>query len=293
MYKNKIFWSSAVAIISIITIATSAEAQNHDSGGTGTGSPISVPIDTLNGSGIPNITTVDLGTGIITGGGLDTPVSFGSSSGSAPGSGSASGSGSGSGASSGSGSGSGSGAGSGSASGDSEGLGEGSIAENQGEDGKFGLDNSGNNTVCTSKICLKADGKAQKITLNDAAELLEKNLDDSLNLLEAAELAAETGVSDELGVAATNRSQDQNARRIARNSNTRRNVSDADPRRIARQNSPHGCGRSCANPDIPTVEARQFQQREIEAREVVERQLAETQKFIEQVNKIDPEKNIW
>lgn len=56
-------------------------------------------------------------------------------------------------------------------------------------------------------------------------------------------------------------------------------VANAAPRRIARRGTLSDL-RTCPNPAI-------------EAREIVEKQLSESKKFIEQVNQIELEKNIW
>ena len=58
-------------------------------------------------------------------------------------------------------------------------------------------------------------------------------------------------------------------------------LADSAPRRIARRSADNaGATRACINPVF-------------EAREIVERQLIETEKFIEQVNEIEPQKSIW
>ncbi|MEL6579854.1 MAG: hypothetical protein AAFQ14_08880 [Cyanobacteria bacterium J06621_12] len=58
-------------------------------------------------------------------------------------------------------------------------------------------------------------------------------------------------------------------------------LADAGPRRIARRSAVSNQDvRACVNPVF-------------EARDLVERQLAESEKFIEQVNQIEPQKNIW
>ena len=130
-----------------------------------------------------------------------------------------------------------------------------------------------------TSACLKAEGDPQKISLNDAAELLEITLDDSVDTLVAAQ--------KEGSQANTIAKDPAEPRRISRN--VRRNT---DARRIVRNSD--RCASGCVNPQRPTVEARQADNRKIaEARKVVDRQIEESQKFIEQVNSIDPEKNIW
>ena len=58
-------------------------------------------------------------------------------------------------------------------------------------------------------------------------------------------------------------------------------LAEAGPRRIARRSAvSDGSARACVNPVF-------------EAREIVEQQLVETEKFIEQVDRIEPQKNIW
>lgn len=139
---------------------------------------------------------------------------------------------------------------------------------------------------CSTKICLDQNGnEPTEVTLNDVAEILENNLQDSLNKLATAENADQVA-------------SDSGPRRIARRSGSGNpsacgcaNATDSSPRRIARKDSSinaSGCG--CANPDF---EDRVLESRVIEARETVEKQLDESKKFIEQVNRIEPDKNIW
>ncbi|MGD1921204.1 MAG: hypothetical protein ACFCAD_21345, partial [Pleurocapsa sp.] len=151
---------------------------------------------------------------------------------------------------------------SGSGSGSGAGAGDGTVASENGE-------GESNNTAlgkgeCTTIACLSAKDGSQEITLNDAAELLENSLDTSAENLAAAEEKS----------------------RIA--ANTRRNALDKEVRHIARNSS------SCPNPDYSPTQANQVDGSSItEVREVLERQIAESQKFIEQVNLIDPERNLW
>ena len=154
------------------------------------------------------------------------------------------------------------GASSGSGSGSGASAGDGTVASENGE-------GESNNTAlgkgeCTTIACLSAKDGSQEITLNDAAELLENSLDTSAENLAAAEEKS----------------------RIA--ANTRRNALDKEVRHIARNSS------SCPNPDYSPTQANQVDGSSItEVREVLERQIAESQKFIEQVNLIDPERNLW
>ena len=313
MHKRQILSLSCCLALGIIfpgkTVLAQTTTNLSDTTGSQTSSP-NVSIDTFNGNGIPNVVTVDPNTGTITGTGIDVPITFGSSSGGGTGTGSALGTGTGTGTGTGSagsnetatGSSSGTGASMGQTkpgevipSGDVTGNASGDTGTVDSQTPNTAEDSAGGNSIasekgeCLTAACLEASGEAQELTINDVAELLESNLDDSIDTL----TAIESGSSEGGGVARTNQPQEDSPRRIARNNNTRRNVLGGEPRRIARQNSPHGCGRSCVNPDIPTVEARNVELQEREAREVVERQLAETQKFIEQVNNIDPENNIW
>ena len=57
-------------------------------------------------------------------------------------------------------------------------------------------------------------------------------------------------------------------------------LAESQPRRITRRSADKDETRACVNPVF-------------QAREIVERQLAEARKFIEQVNPIEPKKNIW
>jgi len=88
----------------------------------------------------------------------------------------------------------------------------------------------------------ESSGNSRAVTLNDVAELLGGDLDQSLNQLAAAE----------------------NAAKVA-----------SGPRRIARRAT-----KDCINPAF-------------QARKTVESKLEQSQKFIEQVNQIQPEKGMW
>lgn len=90
------------------------------------------------------------------------------------------------------------------------------------------------------------DNQTTELTLNELAEALQKNLQQSLDNLAAAEDKAQ--------------------------------LADSGPRRITRRSSAEA--RECINPVY-------------EARQMAERQLEETKKFIEQVNQIEPDKNLW
>jgi hypothetical protein len=57
-------------------------------------------------------------------------------------------------------------------------------------------------------------------------------------------------------------------------------LAESQPRRITRRSADREDETTCVNPVS-------------KAREIVKRQLAETEKFIEQVNPIEPKKNIW
>ena len=302
MHNRQILWLGFLATLGAIATTTSVAAQDasvtnqSDTSGVQITSPSTVIIDNLNGNGIPNVTVYDPNTGIISGGSIDNPVQSGSTNGS----GTATGSSTGTGSTSGSGTATGSSTGTGSTSGSGGGLGSTTSGESNSTNGTGssettnalgGSDSGEGSSVaieksdCTSVACLEAQDRPQKITLNDAAELLENNLDDSLDTLVAAEEGGSQ--ADTIGTEPS----DGEPRRIARN-NVRRNTTDDDARRIVRNSS--RCVSGCANPQRPTFKTRQVEATEIaEAREVVERQLEASQKFIEQVNLIDPEKNIW
>lgn len=92
-----------------------------------------------------------------------------------------------------------------------------------------------------------SDNQTTELTLNEVAEALQKNLQQSLDNLAAAEDKAK--------------------------------LADSGPRRITRRSS-EAEARECVDPVY-------------EARQMAERQLKETKKFIQQVNQIEPEKNLW
>lgn len=258
---SKILWSGFLATVGILTAVPSATAHNdgspphHDSGGYSTGNIVVTPVASPTGSR----TQFNPTDGTISGGIINSPIELGSSSGSGLGSGSSAELGS----SSGSGLGSGSSAILGSGSGSGSGAGDGTITTETGE-------GQSSNTAlgkgeCTTLTCLSAKDSPQDISLNDAAELLENSLDASAENLAAAEEQS----------------------RIA--ANTRRNALDKEVRHITRNSN------SCPNSDCHSpTQANQIDKSSVtEVREVLERQIAESQKFIEQVNLIDPEKNLW
>ncbi len=275
MRYKQILWLGSLITLGILTATTSVTAQsvtnNSDTSGFQTYSSPTVSIDSNNGNGIPPTTQYNPATGEFVGGGIKNPIRFGSARGSGLGSGSArartSGLGSGSGSDNGSGSGSGlgSGTGSGSGSGSGSGNSEGSVSGNS--------KGASNNT---------------EVTLNDVATILGDSLNSSLDNLAAAEQAGQAGQ--------TASATPDNPRRITRrNSDSKNracgcaNPASSKPRHIVRSSST-ACG--CANSGS-TAKARQIEDREIQARQIVEKQLAESKKFIQQVNQIDPDKNIW
>ena len=248
MYDKKIIWSGLVATVAMLaatpTVAQAQSAGGHDSGGIAIPSVATPPVANTNVS----TTQFNPSTNTISGGIVNTPIGIGSSSGS----GSGSGTGSGLGSSSGSGSGLGtptigdSGAGNGGGSGDA-------VASDNVEGGDKNA--SLGKGECATFACLSAEDSPQEISLNDAAKLLEENID----TLAAAE------------------------QEIRISSNTRRNVLD-ETRHIVRNKN------SCPVPNRLSAEADEA----IEAREILEKQIAQSQKFIEQVNSLeDQDVNIW
>ncbi|MGL5793777.1 MAG: hypothetical protein ACRC06_05100, partial [Waterburya sp.] len=168
MHNKQLFWLGFLATLGIVmmTASVKAETNQSDTSGGQTYSSPTVSIDSINGNGISNIIQFDSVTGTFFGGGLETPIRFGS------GFGSGSGSGSGNGLAGGSGSGSGNGLAGGSGSG-----------SGNGENGEVGTTATG-----------KDDGSSQangnqprQVTLNDLAKLLADNLNNSLDNLAAAE----------------------------------------------------------------------------------------------------------
>ena len=129
-------------------------------------------------------------------------------------------------------------------------------------------------------------GSSNQVSLNDAAIALDQSLNTSLDNLAA--------IQQEGPLTASNPNS-SGPRRIARRSsshacgcaNPASTASNDGPRRIVRQAQKTGCG--CAN----TVEARRSNLGETQARAIVEKQLNASKKFIEQVNQIEPNNNIW
>lgn len=101
-------------------------------------------------------------------------------------------------------------------------------------------DSSNTITVCFSNPCVPSGESTQAITLNELANLIEDDLQQSLNELAAAE-----------------------------------EIDDEQPRRFVRRRSSN-----CINPAI-------------QAREDVQTKLEESQQFIEQVERLNPDNNIW
>lgn len=144
----------------------------------------------------------------------------------------------------------------GSVSGSGSGSGFGSgLGSSSGTTSGSGTPTIGDSDTGSSNGTGSGDGLgSQEISLNDAAKLLS----DNINTLAAVE--------EEIRIS----------------SNTRRNVLD-ETRHIVRNKN------SCPVPNRLNAEA----DKAIEAREVLERQIAQSQKFIEQVNSIDHDKNLW
>ena len=270
MQNTKILSLGFLAITGVIMIATPSTADNthdtggmtihdpggmtiHDPGGTDPNPPNTDDSDSDDPGESPPTTQFNPNTGIISGGAIDNPIDLSS------GSGSGSGSGQGLGSSSGSGSGLGS-----STPGDSgfgSGSGNGDLTTPDGSDAE-----SSNNALgkgeCETVACLSARDGSQEVSLNDVAKLLEDNIDASLDDLIAAEKLND-GESEQASIT----------------------------RRITRKNS---CAARCVDSDCSAAERGQDSNRlTAEAREVVEKQLVESQKFIEQVNLVDPDNNLW
>ena len=104
----------------------------------------------------------------------------------------------------------------------------------------LGSDGSNAITICFSDPCIPSGESSKAITLNELADLIEDNLQQSLNDLAAAE-----------------------------------NLDDNQPRRFVRRRSS-----DCINPAI-------------QAREVVQAKLEESRQFIEQIEQLNPDNNIW
>ena len=248
MYNKKILWSGFITTIGILAATPTVAETVHDSGGIAIPSVATPPVTNTNVS----TTQFNPDTGTISGGVINNPVEIGS----VVGSGSGSGSGEGLGSSSGSGSGLGTSTiGDSGNSGTGDGGGSGDVASdnnnNEGGDRNVSLGKG----ECATFACLSAEDNPQELSINDAAKLLEENID----TLAAAE--------EEIRIS----------------SNTRRNVLD-ETRHIVREKN------SCPVRDRLSAEA----DKAIEAREVLERQIAQSQKFIEQVNSLDDQDiNIW
>ncbi|MGF1591149.1 MAG: hypothetical protein ACFCU7_18250 [Pleurocapsa sp.] len=186
MHKQ-LFWLGSLVTAGILMVTVSATAQTNqsDTSGSQNYSAPTTTVDTGNrasGSGSARTLQYNSATGMVTGGGLSSPIflGFGNSFGTASGTG------------------------------------------------------SGSPTT--------------EVTLNQISEALQKNLQQSLDNLAAAE--------------------DQTM------------LADSGPRRITRRSASEAEARECVNPVY-------------EARQMAERQLKETKKFIEQVNQIEPDKNLW
>lgn len=128
--------------------------------------------------------------------------------------------------------------------------------------------------------------EVMKITVNDVATALENNLEVSYDNLAAIESEAGTQVAE-------------GPRRVARrNSNVAGRQTCECPnlsgeavnaRRIARGSDSELCG--CDN--SASLQFSEYEARRIEARENVVMQLKESKKFIEELEKVELENNIW
>lgn len=105
----------------------------------------------------------------------------------------------------------------------------------------LGSDSSNAITICFSNPCVPSGESTKAITLNELANLIEDDLQQSLNDL---------AIAEEIG-------------------------DEEQPRRFVRRRSSN-----CINPAI-------------QARETVQTKLEESQQFIEQVEQLNPDNNIW
>ena len=104
----------------------------------------------------------------------------------------------------------------------------------------LGSDGSNAITICFSNPCVPSGESSKAITLNELANLIEDDLQQSLNELAAAE-----------------------------------EIGDEQPRRFVRRRSS-----DCINPAI-------------QARETVQTKLEESRQFIEKIEQLNPDNNIW
>ncbi|WP_019508588.1 hypothetical protein [Pleurocapsa sp. PCC 7319] len=128
--------------------------------------------------------------------------------------------------------------------------------------------------------------QGSEITLNEVATVLENNLEQSFNNLAAIENEAGTQVAE-----GPRRLARRNSDVAGRQTCGCPNLTDeaANARRIARGSDSELCG--CDN--SASLKFSEYEARRIEAREVVEMQLNESKKFIEELEKIELENNIW
>ena len=112
-----------------------------------------------------------------------------------------------------------------------------------GDANTLGSDSSNAITICLSNPCLPSGEGTRAISLNELAELIENDLQNSLQELAAAE-------------ASEQRANNQ-------------------PRKFVRRRASN-----CISPAI-------------QARKTAEQKLAESQKFVQQIEQLNPENNIW
>ena len=128
--------------------------------------------------------------------------------------------------------------------------------------------------------------QVSEITLNDVATALENNLEQSFDNLAAIENEAATQVA-EAPRRVARRNSNVAGRQTCGCPNLTGEASNA--RRIARNADSELCG--CDN--SVSLQFSEYEARRIEAREIIEMQLKESKKFIEELEKVELENNIW
>ena len=255
MQDKQLLWLGSLVAVGIMTasIPVSAQTNQSDVSGGQTFSAPSVSIDSFNGGAFAPTVSFDPATGIISGGGLDNPIQFDSFFGGA------------------------SGRGFGNFLGIDPGTNTGFNNGASGTGSSINTDSGNNSSRASSNGNSQGDGGIATGESDGSGTANGSIVDcSSKACLEASDSQPREITINDIAEA-LEKGLEQSLDNLAA-AEKKVQLAKAGPRRIARRSSVGD--RACVNPVY-------------QVREVIREQLNESKQFIEQVERIEPQKNIW
>ena len=255
MQDKQLLWLGSLVAVGIMTasIPVSAQTNQSDVSGGQTFSAPSVSVDSFNGRGVPQTLSFDPATGIISGGGLENPIQFDSFFGNA------------------------SGRGFGNFLGIDPSINTGFNNGASGTGSSINTDTANNSSGASSNGNGQADGGIANGESDNSGTANGSIVDcSSKSCLEVNDTQPREVTINEIAEA-LEKGLEQSLDNLAA-AEKKVQLAKAGPRRIARRSAIGN--RTCVNPVY-------------QVREVIREQLNESKKFIEQVEQIEPQKNIW